>query len=243
MIEKYLLEDEESSFNKKAQRRAIDCERVAKLAREAAKKAEDNNQAELAVSLNQKADELETAAKNWNKDIISSEESSGESSGNNKEDSKKNTPDNAAQEQDSNSNSNNSKADNSEANQNNSSRSQSGQDSTSTENSNEGNQESSNGGTSDNEQSSQKTDSNNNGQGSQEQEENENTEDSSEDDDPVEDIFNTKQQSQAQIGQQGQKEPRKPTLDEIIKQLANLPEKHKQEAILGLKDLLGITND
>lgn len=238
MIEKYLLEDEESSFNKKAQRRAIDCERVAKLAREAAKKAEENNQFDLATTLNQKANDLETAAKNWNKDIISSEESSGESSGNNDE-KEKNTSANTNHTQ----TPSTSSSENNETTQSDSSEGQSEESSTSTKNSDEGNQDGSNSGTDDNEQSSQKTDSNGNGQGSQEQEENENTENSSEYDDPVEDIFNTKQQSQAQASQQGQKEPRKPTLDEIIKQLANLPEKHKQEAILGLKDLLGITND
>ena len=225
MPEKYLLEDEESSFNKKAQRRAIDCERVAKLAREAAKKAEENNQSELATTLNQKADELENAAKNWNKDLLDTENSSSESSNNNNEKNKNtSTPSTNTQSPSANSSENN------ETTQNNSSEN------------NEGNQDGSSNGTGDNEQSSQETGSSNGTQNSSEQGENENTESSS-DDDSVEDIFNTKQQSQGQASQQGQKEPRKPTIDEIIKQLANLPEKHKQKAILGLKDLLGITND
>lgn len=240
MIKKYLLEDDESSFNKKAQRRAIDCRRVAKLAREAAKKAEENNQSELAASLNQKADELENAAKNWNKDSINSESSSSESSGNNENSNKNNStvstqiPDeNNKTAQDT--NSEGQPEENSSSNASSNNRDQ--------ENS-KGNQEGSSTGKSSGGQSSQETNSNNDNQGSSEQEESDDTEGSSEnDDDPVEDIFHTKQQSQTQASQQGQKEPRKPTLDEIIKQLSSLPEKKRQEAILGLKDLLGITND
>lgn len=64
MAEKYLLEDEESDFTLKAKRRAVDCKRVAELARGAAEKARQDNHLDLAAKLEQEAESLEKIAKN-----------------------------------------------------------------------------------------------------------------------------------------------------------------------------------
>jgi transposase len=64
MAEKYLLEDEESDFTLKAKRRAVDCKRVAELARSAAEKAMQDNRLDLATKLEQEAESLEKIAKN-----------------------------------------------------------------------------------------------------------------------------------------------------------------------------------
>ena len=70
MAKKYLLEDEESDFTLKAKRRAVDCKRVAELARSAAEKAKQDNRLDLAAKLEQEAESLEKIAKNWNTDEV-----------------------------------------------------------------------------------------------------------------------------------------------------------------------------
>lgn len=64
MDKNLLIEDESSSFNAKAQNRAIDCARVAKLARKAAEKATAANDIALAAKLTAEAEDLENAAQN-----------------------------------------------------------------------------------------------------------------------------------------------------------------------------------
>lgn len=242
MENKYLIEDEKTDFSAKAQTRAIDCSRVAKLARSAAEQAKANGNDTLAAKLSAEADELEEASKNWNISLLDSPEDEPEDQTSAKKpvadkgDESDDDDDSLDDEDES--------SDDEEANSEETDDENATSSSSSTpERPNAETKSRSKNASTDDKTDSGSSDSADSGKGSQSSDANDGGPDESSQtsDSQVIDIFNDEAPAIDLDALTGGKvkQARQPTLQEIIDQLSELDDADRQDALAGLQELLG----